>query len=116
MWLDIVSEIAEKVLITVTPIIAGMIAAWLVKLISQADVKLREMVGEEWKWALDTAASMAVRAAEQMKITGLIEDKKDFAVATVEAYLDEHGLKVDLSLVEVAIEAAVNSYFPKSAE
>ena len=114
MWLELLSEIGERVLLAVAPLLAGMIAAWLGGLIKQAWAKAHQMVGEEWAWALDVAAEMAVRAAEQLKLAGLIEDKKDYAVATAQAYLDERGIKVDLSLIEAAIEAAVIGNFPKA--
>ena len=113
MWLDIVSEIAEKVLITIAPIIAGMIAAWIAGLLKQAWAKAHDIAGDEWQWALEAAARMAVQAAEQMELAGLIETKKDYAIATAQAYLNARGLKVDLLLVEAAIEQAVIDNFPE---
>ena len=115
MWLDIVSVIAEKILITVTPIIAGMVAAWLAGLIKGAWANAHQIAGEEWSWALDMAASMAVQAAEQMELAGLIKDKKDYACATAQSYLDARGINVDLDLIEAAIEQAVMVHFPKDS-
>lgn len=111
MWLELLSEIGEQVLLALSPIIAGMIAAWLGGLIKGAWARAHQIVGEEWAWALDSAASMAVRAAEQLELAGLIKDKKDYAVATAQAYLDQRGIKVDLSLIEAAIEEAVHQNF-----
>lgn len=113
MWLGLISEIAEKVLISITPIIAGMIAGWLAGLLKLAWAKARLAVGEEWDWVLMSAADMAVRAAEQMELAGLIENKKDYAVATAQVYLEERGINIDLSLIEAAIESAVIVHFPK---
>jgi len=116
MWLDLISEIAEKVLITIAPIIATMIAGWFAGLLKQAWAKANQIVGENWMWALDSAAAMAVQAAEQLNIAGLIQDKKNYAVSVVQAYLVQRGLTIDLALIEAAIEQAVIIHFPPKAE
>lgn len=113
MWLKILSEIGEQVLLAVAPILAGMVAAWLGNLIKQARARAHQIVGEEWEWTLKAGADMAVKAAEQLEIAKLITDKKGYAIATLKNYLDANGIDIDLALIEAAIEAAVINNFPK---
>jgi len=64
---------------------------------------------------LDKAVETAVLAAEQSGTkqlaveagTNLAIAKKDYAMDLVQKYLNEHGLKVDLSLLDGMIEAQV---------
>lgn len=112
MWSELLSKVVEQVLLAVLPVLAGAATAYVIGLAKTAWAKARAEVGENWVWALEEGAQMAVRAAEQLKIAELIEDKKDYAVGFLQNYLDGLGLKVDLSLVEAAIEAAVIENFP----
>lgn len=109
--MEFLSELAQSVLLAVAPIIASALAAYLIGMAKGAWAKAKQTVGDEWAWALDEGAKIAVRAAEQLKLAEIIEDKKDYAVATLQAYLDERGLKIDLAVLEAAIEAAVLSEF-----
>ena len=59
-------------------------------------------------WVLEQAVEMAVKAAEQAKAAGLIEDKKQHALETVQLFLNEHGWnEVDVEVLDAAIEAEV---------
>lgn len=61
-------------------------------------------------------AELVVKAAEQAKLAGLIEDKKEYAIRTAEAWLEKEGIKVDLDILDSAIEAAVFKFFSKKEE
>ena len=63
--------------------------------------------------ALEEAANLAVKAAEQSKLGKLIEDKKTYALTVAETYLAAKGFNVDLHLIEAAIERAVLENFGK---
>lgn len=52
-------------------------------------------------------ARTAVLAAEQAGLNGVIEDKKEAAIQMAQAMLSDRGLKVDLTALDAAIEAAV---------
>lgn len=52
-------------------------------------------------------AKVAVLAAEQSGLSGLIEDKKNYAIRVAEQMLEERGIKIDLDTLTAAIEAAV---------
>jgi biotin operon repressor len=58
---------------------------------------------------VERIALMVVDAAEQAGVTQIIEDKKQYALDLAEQFLALQGIKVDLHLVEAAIEAAVKA-------
>jgi len=112
MWNEIVSKVIEQVLLAVLPVLAGAAAAYIIGLAKSAWTKARTLVGEEWVWLLDEGVQMAVRAAEQLEIAGLVKDKKEYAMAFVRNFLASHGINVDLEIISGAIEAAVIENFP----
>ena len=109
--MEFLSELAQSVLLAIAPIIASALAAWLIGLAKGAWAKAQLAVGENWSWVLNDGASIAVRAAQQLWVEN--EDKKNYAVATLQAYLNERGVKVNISIIEAAIEAAVLSEIKK---
>jgi len=52
-------------------------------------------------------ARMAVLAAEQAGLAGLVTDKKAAAINAAQAMLADRGLTIDLMALDAAIEAAV---------
>ena len=111
--MDFLSEFVQAFLMASIPPLAGMLAAWLLGHVRKVWQQVKDNAGD-WVWLLDEAARIAVRAAEQMELAEIISDKKQYAVATVDAFLKEKGFNVDLSLIEAAIEAAVLREFGKN--
>jgi len=60
---------------------------------------------------LEEAAKVAVTAAEQAGAAKLISDKKAYAMDIAERWLAEHGIMLDIELIDAAIEAAVYRQF-----
>jgi len=60
---------------------------------------------------LEEAAVFAVMAAEQAGAAELIKDKKVYAFDIAERWLELRGIKIDLDLIDAAIEAAVYEKF-----
>ena len=58
---------------------------------------------------LQTAVNQAVIAAEQMMQTEDGQRKKQYAIASVQDYLAQKGMIIDVSVIEDAIEATVYS-------
>lgn len=56
---------------------------------------------------LEQTAAIAVKAAEQAGLHGLIADKKSYAISIVENWLTTQGLPIDLDVIAAAVEAAV---------
>ena len=87
--------------------------------------KIAEAAVSAWQFAqvnrpdlaavLTEAARLAVLAAEQNGLVAALKkqayDKKTEAIRYVESYLAAHGIKLNLSVIDAAIEAAVFQEF-----
>jgi len=100
------SKILETVLLAVLPLLATALTGWILA-----------RIGVEWQKfknakpdiadLLARGAMFAVQAAEQMGLAKLIDDKKTYALQIAEDWLLLKGVKIDLHLIEAAIEKAV---------
>lgn len=109
--MEFLSVFAEGVLLAIAPVLASMVAAWLIAKIKEAWAAARIAVGEEWAWVLDMAATKAVYAAEQAKLGELIENRKAYALDLAQQFLKDRGYEIDLALIDAAIEAAILEQF-----
>lgn len=103
---DFWSVFLQKVLMEAGPILAGALALWLLAQARVAWYKAKEY----WPtitYKIEMAAEIAVKAAEQAGAAALIEDKKKYAIEFAAAWLAKQGLKIDVALIEGAIEAKV---------
>lgn len=82
----------------------GVAFAMIKKLWAEAKATNPDLFAE-----VERIALMVVDAAEQAGVTQIIEDKKQYALDLAEQFLALQGIKVDLHLVEAAIEAAVKA-------
>ncbi len=105
-WNLILANVLTEVLAYLLPLLVvalvSAIVTWAVKqwgLAKAANPALTEV--------LEQAALIAVRAAEQAGISKLIENKKEYAISIVEAWLKKQGLPIDIDVIAAAIEAAV---------
>jgi len=112
-WAELIGGVTEQVLIAVLPVLAGLVSAWLIAQIRRLWGQANNAMSENWRWTLEEGALLVVRAAQQLWEEN--QEKKDYAVATLQAYLNERGLKADIALIEAAIEAAVLQEFNKPA-
>ena len=110
--LEFVSVFVEGILLAIAPVLATMVAAWVLAQAKLAWAKLKEGSGD-YVWALEAAAEMAVKAAEQSELKGFITEKKAFALEMAERYLTNMGFKIDVAQIDSAIEAAVLELFDK---
>lgn len=111
--LTFISELVQGLLLAFMPVLASMAAAWLFAQVKSAWLKFKEDHTATY-WVIEGIAEIAVKAAEQAKMAGLIAEKKDYAVAVAQQYLLEKGLAINLDVIEAAIEAAVYSEFNKA--
>ena len=112
-YINLLQEFAYNLAVIALPIIAAfliaLLRAWVKKALAEAKQAKPYLYGY-----LKDAVEMAVGAAEQMELAGLVNDKKEYALDTVQAFLDEHGWdEVDIGVLEAAIEAEVLKQFPK---
>ena len=113
MMNEFLANFAEAVILAAVPIIVPLVIGWLFRKYQNAT---RE-IDSGLDWALRTAASIAVQAAEQSGLADLISDKKTYAIEVAEKHLVAAGLTgIDLDLIGAAIEAAVYENFTSKDE
>ncbi len=101
----------QKILEYVLPILATQVAILLVAWIMKEFNAIKAKLNAEQQIMLDTAVSIAVKAAEQLKLKDAAIDKKNEALKIAQNYLDVHKVKIDLATLDAAIEAAVFANF-----
>lgn len=103
-WNVILGELMTQVLRVVIPVLVALIAKWA--------IQVYELIKEnqpDFALVLQTAVNQAVIAAEQMMQTEEGQKKKEYAIASVQDYLAQKGMIVDVGVIEDAIEATVYS-------
>lgn len=109
--MEYLSVFLQKFLEIVLPVLAtalaGLVVAWITKIVNQVKSKL----SQEAQWYIEQAVTSAVLAAEQLNLSGKIEDKKDYALQVAEQWLAEKKIKIDLAKLSDLIEAEVMSQF-----
>jgi len=91
----------------VTQIIIAMFGLLAVIVTSQLIPWLRQKIGaEKWERLLEIT-TVAVEAAEQLGITGVVKDKLAYAEEQVSLAMSMSGITYDSETVRAAIEAAV---------
>ena len=105
-WNIVLGEVATQVLRIMLPMCAVLILKWAMELW----IRLKESKPDIAK-LLSCAVQIAVDAAEQIYGDGHGESKKAYAVAYVEKYLAEHGVKLNVQVIADAIEAKVWTEF-----
>jgi hypothetical protein len=111
-WTELLSQLLMAVLTIVIPALAAYAAKWL-KAKADAIVLEAEAFAPDWADALREVAMIAVGAAEQSKLAGLIEDKREYAFEIAEKWLLAKGFDIDIDLIYAAIEREVIQQFPK---
>jgi hypothetical protein len=102
-------KMLEIVLEAALPILAVAAATWIAQKIRELgkSIDANTMASIEW------AVKLAVTAAEQAGVSGLVADKKVYAIKFAQDYLDKQKIGVNVSVLEGLIEAAVkDAEFP----
>jgi hypothetical protein len=109
-WETVLSTFAMQFLLAIAPVLASLAAAWALAKARTAWAELREKQAPT-AWWIEQVASMAVKAAEQANVAGLVKEKRDYAFALIEKRLAANGYTLDIDLIYAAIEAAVLDEF-----
>lgn len=99
------------------PALAVALISWAAKSIAAAYAEFKS-ANPESAYVLETAALMAVKAAEQSglswQLIGGGKAKKDYALRVLSSYLKSRGIHLSFDVLSAAIEAAVLDHFPHS--
>lgn len=114
-------EFAQKLLLEAIPLLIPVVIVWIGKAL--ADLWLTFKANKpELAWEIKKAAEFAIKAAEQVGLTGalvgLAESKLDYAIEVAEKWLSANGIKnFDLDLLRAAIESELkDANFPHVAK
>jgi hypothetical protein len=108
---EFVSVFVEQLLLIVLPVLATAFAGWILSVIKAKLAAVKIRLSDQALYMLDAAVRSAVKAAEQAKLGGLIEDKKEYAIDAASEWLKSFGYNIDLGIISAAIEAAVWNEF-----
>jgi hypothetical protein len=111
-WSGLLSTCIQAVALVALPLLAKYAVSWMTAQREYLEKQARAYAPDEMDILIE-AARMAVGAAEQSKLAGLVEDKKQYAIGVVEQWLSTKGFVVDLHLIEAEIERQVGLQFPK---
>lgn len=103
-WNVILGELMTQFLRVLIPVLVALIAKWAIQVYEE--IKKNQ---PDFALVLQTAVNQAVMAAEQMMQTEDGRKKKEYAIASVQDYLAQKGMVIDVSVIEDAIEATVYS-------
>ena len=106
--LKTISELLQALVLAILPVVAGYAALFLKKKGEEVSANL----SGEARYALALVVKTAVFAAEQVYGNGAGAEKKAYAIEVVQKWVDTSGLKIDISLIEAAVEEAVLENFP----
>lgn len=108
-WNVVFGEMMTQVLRVIIPVCVALVLKWAVELYHR--IKTEQ---PDWVPVLEYAAEVAVLAAEQIFGKGQGGEKKQYAIDTVTEILKEHGVYVNVGVIDDAIEAEVQRWFPHS--
>lgn len=110
-------EFAMKLLVAAIYALVPVAVMWITRQVQKMWLDWKDYQ-PDLAHATQQAAEFAVKAAEQVNLSGALEEfadsKLDYALEIAQKYLDARGLKnIDLDLLRAAIEAAVkDAAFP----
>lgn len=103
-WNVILGDLMTQLLRVIIPVCVALVAKWAIQVYQE--IKKNQ---PDFAQVLQTAVNTAVIAAEQMMGTEEGQKKKEYAISSVQDYLAQKGMIIDVSVIEDAIEATVYS-------
>lgn len=100
------------VLLTSLPLVMTALFGLIIQYIRLVQAKIKNENPKEYE-KIESITRSAVLIAEQMKIGGVIQDKKKYAIEYAQRELDKVGIKMDLYRISEEIEKAVYLEFNK---
>ena len=110
-WNEILEMVLKLIISVALPVLLKLLFDW----IKVQKGKLEQSLDAETRYIVQEAVRIAVLAAEQSGLAGLIgkeyKGKKEYAIALAENWLLEYGVTIDLNVLAGMIEAAVMEEF-----
>ena len=103
-WNVIFGDAVTQVLRVLIPVCVALVLKWAIQVYEEIKKNQPDIAQ-----VLQTAVNTAVIATEQIMQTAEGQEKKEYAIASVQDYLAQKGIVIDVSVIETAIEATVYS-------
>ena len=107
---DFVSQLLQTVILAAIPVLVPIMVSIAIAYWRKVKAEIQEKAPVAYE-ALKVAARIAVQAAEQLAMTGDIQEKKRYAIDRVKLLLEGQGITMDIESISAAIEAAVLEQF-----
>lgn len=107
---DFVSQLLQTVILAAIPVLVPILVSIAIAYWRKVKAEIQEKAPVAYS-ALQIAARIAVRAAEQLAMGGVIQEKKRYAIDRVKLLLEGQGITMDIESISAAIEAAVLEEF-----
>lgn len=107
---EFVSEVLQTLILASIPVLIPILISMAIAYWRKVSAEIQEKAPVTYQ-ALRIVASIAVQAAEQLAMAGVIQEKKQYAIEQVKLLLEQQGIKMDIESISVAIEAAVLEEF-----
>ncbi|MBU1661617.1 MAG: phage holin family protein [Chloroflexi bacterium] len=111
---NFLSTLAVGLLVIAIPIVVAAVFLWA----RQKSAEIKQNLTKEQLSIVEAGIKLAVRAAEQVGLSGQLKtggEKRDYAVNSVQKYLDRAGIPIEVDEIATLIEAEVNSQFSNYA-
>lgn len=103
-WNQIFGDAVTQVLRVLIPVCVALVLKWAIQVYQEIKKNQPDLAQ-----ILQTAVNTAVIATEQIMQTEDGQKKKEYAIASVQDYLAQKGIVIDVGVIEDAIEATVYS-------
>ena len=103
-WNVIFGDAITQILRVIIPVCVALVLKWAIQVYQEIKKNQPDLAK-----ILQTAVNTAVIATEQIMQTEDGQKKKEYAIASVQDYLAQKGIVIDVGVIEDAIEATVYS-------
>jgi hypothetical protein len=98
-----ISQALQTLILAIAVPVTGFLARWL---LAQGNAA-KSQLNDQQLWMLNNFLKTLVYAAEQMSLSGAIDDKLDWVIARANEWLDKYKINIDLDELRARIEAIV---------
>ena len=104
---EFVSKVLEAFIMATIPVLIPVLVSVAIAYWKKVKAEIEPNVYS----ALYSAATIAVRAAEQLAMSGVIQEKKQYAIDQVTLMMKERGINIDFQTISAMIESVVLEEF-----
>jgi hypothetical protein len=102
-----IAQLAFAVLVAIVPVLIRLYGPTFKSWLEAKEAEIRAGMTDQQRYLVDEGIRLAVTAAEQLKLSEAIKDKKEWAVDFAAAWLKTRGIELDLQELDGLIEAEV---------